>query len=115
MVIALCMYPLSGAMFSIKSLKMTIPYWLPLFSFLGVLYASWDLETRLLSLSKYVEREFDDAKIHIDTSLFMPDYVARQGFIAARTSKVKEISRSKASTESGESSPVRLAAAHTTG
>jgi len=115
--IAFFLYPLGGSgLMSVHGLKITAPFWVPLASFVGgVLYASWDLETRLLSLSKYVEREFDDAKIHIDTSLFMPDYVARQGFIAARTSKVKEISRSKASTESGESSPVRLAAAHTTG
>merc|ERR1719408_333914 len=62
-----------------------MPFWIPMGSFIGgVLYASWDLETRLLSLAKYVEREFENAKVHIDSSLFMPDYVARQGFIAVQ-------------------------------
>merc|ERR1719408_63836 len=101
-----------------------MPFWIPMGSFIGgVLYASWDLETRLLSLSKYVEREFEDAKIHIDTSLFMPDYVARQGFIAARSAKTKEIKLRSMSTEAfgsprtaeADGSPVRLTTAHTTG
>merc|ERR1719359_1135545 len=76
------MYPMSGtAVFlSLKPYKMTVPYWLPLFSFLGLLYASWDLESRLLSLSKYVEREFDKAKDHMGNSVFMRDHLCEFAF-----------------------------------
>merc|ERR1719355_478419 len=93
MLFALLLYPLgAGHLMSVRGLKMTASYWIPMASFIGgVLYASWDLETRLLSLSKYVEREFDDAKVHIDSSLFMPDYVARQGFLSARKNRQKAI------------------------
>jgi hypothetical protein len=84
MIVALCMYPMSGAMFSFSktvfSFKITITYWLPLFSFLGLLYASWDLESRLLSLSKYVEREFDQAKDHMGNSVFMRDHLCELAF-----------------------------------
>merc|ERR1719235_1897263 len=78
------MYPMSGNMFSFAktmfAFKITISYWLPLFSFLGLLYASWDLESRLLSLSKYVEREFDQAKDHMGNSVFMRDHLAEFAF-----------------------------------
>merc|ERR1719409_802974 len=92
MLVACMLYPLNPSLLSIRGLKLTASFWIPLASFIGgVLYASWDLETRLLSLSKYVEREFEDAKIHIDNSLFMPDYVARQGFLSARKNRQKAI------------------------
>jgi len=86
MLFAFFLYPLGGShLMTVNGLKITAPFWVPLASFVGgVLYASWDLETRLLSLAKYVEREFEDAKVHIDSSLFMPDYVARQGFKAVQ-------------------------------
>merc|ERR1719335_976579 len=84
MLVALMMYPMSGQMLSLSkttfAFKITIPYWLPLFSFLGLLYASWDLESRLLSLSKYVEREFDQAKDHMGNSVFMRDHLCELAF-----------------------------------
>lgn len=82
MVVALCMYPMSGTavLLSFKVYKMTVPYWLPLGSFLGLLYASWDLESRLLSLSKYVEREFDMAKDHMGNSVFIRDHLCEFAF-----------------------------------
>lgn len=82
MVVAIGMYPMSGptAFLTLTPYKMTIPYWLPLFSFLGLLYASWDLESRLLSLAKYVEREFDQAKDHMGNSVFMRDHLCEVAF-----------------------------------
>lgn len=80
MIVALLMYPLSGVVFSWMKVKLTVSYWLPLLSFLGLLYASWDLESRLLSLSKYVEREFDQAKDHMSNSVFMRDHLCEYAF-----------------------------------
>lgn len=80
MFVALLMYPMSGVVFSWRKLKLTITYWLPLLSFVGLLYASWDLETRLLSLAKYVEREFESAKDHMSNSVFMQDHLCEVAF-----------------------------------
>eukprot|EP00746_Dinoflagellata_sp_MGD_P002378 gnl/MRDRNA2_/MRDRNA2_104623_c0_seq1.p1 gnl/MRDRNA2_/MRDRNA2_104623_c0~~gnl/MRDRNA2_/MRDRNA2_104623_c0_seq1.p1 ORF type:complete len:468 (-),score=69.75 gnl/MRDRNA2_/MRDRNA2_104623_c0_seq1:3-1406(-) len=89
MIVALCMYPMSGAMFSLSEtvyvFRITVAYWLPVFSFLGLLYTSWDLESRLLSLSKYVEREFDQAKDHMGNSVFMRDHLCEFAFHDVQT------------------------------
>jgi len=97
MLVALMMYPMSGQMLSLSkttfAFKITIPYWLPLFSFLGLLYASWDLESRLLSLSKYVEREFDQAKDHMGNSVFMRDHLCEYAFkdVQSNAHKVNKV------------------------
>merc|ERR1719213_427379 len=95
MVVAIGMYPMSGptAFLTLTPYKMTIPYWLPLFSFLGLLYASWDLESRLLSLSKYVEREFDQAKDHMGNSVFMRDHLCEYAFkdVQSNAHKVNKV------------------------
>jgi len=88
-IFSLLMYPFTGNV-HLQGLKLTVAYWLPILSFLAMLYASWDLETRLLSLGKYVEREFDDAKIHIDNSVFIRDYLMRQAFEIVKTDARKE-------------------------
>merc|ERR1719335_613841 len=46
MFVAIAMYPMSGVAFSLVKVKLTLSYWLPLLSFMGLLYASWDLESR---------------------------------------------------------------------
>jgi len=78
--LALLMYPFSHAMYSLRKIELTFAYWLPVLSFLGLLYTSWDLETRLLSLAKYVEREFGEAKAHIAKSVFIRDYLCEVAF-----------------------------------
>merc|ERR1719321_137567 len=86
------MYPATGNL-HFSGMKATVAYWIPVLSFLGMLYASWDLETRLLSLAKYVEREFDDAKVHMQNSVFIRDYFCKKAFERVRDSsrRVKKI------------------------
>lgn len=88
MCMGMFMYPATGNL-HISGMKGTAAYWIPVVSFMGMLYASWDLETRLVSLAKYVEREFDDAKIHMQNSVFLRDYLAKQAFERVRDSSRK--------------------------
>lgn len=92
MVMGILMYPATGNL-HMHGIKVTIAYWIPVFSFLAMLYASWDIETRLLSLAKYVEREFDDAKVHMQNSVFLRDYLMRRAFLRVRDTsrKMKKI------------------------
>jgi hypothetical protein len=89
MMIAVFMYPATGNL-HLKGLKATVAYWIPMVSFIGLLYTSWDIETRLLSLAKYVEREFDDAKTHMQCSVFIRDYLCRDAFMRVRDSSRKQ-------------------------
>lgn len=83
MVLGMMMYPATGN-FHLHGVKATLGYWIPIMSFLGMLYSTWDLETRLLSLAKYVEREFDDAKVHMHNSVFIRDYFCKKAFERVR-------------------------------
>eukprot|EP00746_Dinoflagellata_sp_MGD_P007834 gnl/MRDRNA2_/MRDRNA2_115576_c0_seq1.p1 gnl/MRDRNA2_/MRDRNA2_115576_c0~~gnl/MRDRNA2_/MRDRNA2_115576_c0_seq1.p1 ORF type:complete len:377 (-),score=53.29 gnl/MRDRNA2_/MRDRNA2_115576_c0_seq1:6-1136(-) len=56
--------------------KSTIPYWIPLLSFLGMLYTSWDLELSLISLAKYVEDDLEWSQQHLLQTYLVRDYVA---------------------------------------
>merc|ERR1719199_782728 len=73
------MYPLGG-LCSMRAFKATLPYWIPVLSFSGMIYSYWDLESRLLSLSKFVERNVNWAKKHIAMSYFIRDYVAEAAY-----------------------------------
>jgi hypothetical protein len=86
--VASLMYPATGNL-HIAGMKATVAYWIPVVSFMAMLYASWDLETRLVSLAKYVEREFDDAKVHMQNSVFLRDYLCRQAFERVRDTSRK--------------------------
>lgn len=63
-----------------EAIEFTIPYWIPVFSFLGLLYTSWDLEDRLLSLPKFVENDPEWAKQYHMECYFIQDHVASTAF-----------------------------------
>lgn len=58
----------------------TLPYWIPLVSYSFILVSNWDLETRLLSLAKFVE--FDPAWSfhHVNHCFFLRDFVAKEAY-----------------------------------
>jgi hypothetical protein len=58
-------------------IKSTIPYWIPIGSFLGMLYTSWDLEVALLSVAKYVEEDLEWSQNHLLLTYLVRDYVAQ--------------------------------------
>lgn len=75
----LLMYPLTGNL-TFRSCLQTFPYWIPLASFIGMLYTQWDLETRLVSVAKLVEKDIEWAGRHIQESFFLRDYIAEEAF-----------------------------------
>merc|ERR1719191_1583664 len=77
--ICLTMYPLTGSM-GPKSFLQTLPFWIPVFSFWGMLYSQWDLETRLVSVAKFVENDVEWAGEHVRNSFFLRDYMAERAF-----------------------------------
>lgn len=79
LLLSMMIYPLGGGM-TIRAIKATLPYWIPVLSFSGMIYSYWDLESRLLSLSKFVELNVDWAKRHIAMSYFIRDYVAEDAY-----------------------------------
>lgn len=83
LVLSFAMYPVCGMM-TVQAVKLTLPYWIPVASFIFMIYNYFDLESRLLSLSKFVEKNSEWAKRHIATSYFMRDYVAEAAYIAVR-------------------------------
>lgn len=74
-----CMYPFAGKL-NWASLEMTLPYWFPALSLMGLLYTNWDLETRLLSLTKFVEEDPDWAKQYHTQCYFIQDHIAAHAF-----------------------------------
>lgn len=77
--LSLLMYPMTSAL-TVKQLVMTLPYLFPLVSFGITLWMHWDLETRLLSVAKFVEEDVERANQHMLDSYFMNDYVAEAAF-----------------------------------
>jgi len=57
----------------------TLPYWFPVLSAFSMLWCTWDVEYRLITLSKYVERNFEDALHHLGSCVFLRDYVVKAG------------------------------------
>merc|ERR1719197_1947553 len=75
------MYLLRGSdKLALADVEMTLPYWFPVLSSLGLLYTNWDLETRLLSLSKFVEEDPEWAKHYHNQCYFIRDNVASVAF-----------------------------------
>lgn len=74
---ALCvlMYPMTWAV-TFPKIAVTLPFWIPVLSFGAMLFSQWDLETRLLSVSKFVESDVEWANTHMLESYFLRDYVA---------------------------------------
>jgi len=58
-------------------IKSTIPYWIPIISFLGMLYTTWDLELSLISVAKYVEDDLEWSQKHLMQTYLVRDYVAQ--------------------------------------
>merc|ERR1719281_800558 len=74
---ALCflLYPMTWAV-TFPRIAMTLPFWIPVLSFGAMLFAQWDLETRLLSVSKFIEGDVEWANQHMLDSFFLKDYIA---------------------------------------
>jgi len=75
MFLCLLMYPMTYS-FSLKHVLVTLPFWIPVLSFGMMFYTQWDLETRLLSISKFVEDDVEWANQHMLRSYFLRDFVA---------------------------------------
>merc|ERR1719247_3959747 len=65
-------YPLAGLISLHGALRM-VPFWVPILSFVLVYYMQWDLETRLVSVAKFVERDARWAVNHLDQAFFMKE------------------------------------------
>lgn len=83
MLLGIMMYPLANNI-TLRAAKATMPYWIPVLSFGGMVIGYWDLETRLLSIAKFVEGDIDWAKEHFEESFFVRDFVAKQAFLNVR-------------------------------
>mmetsp|Transcript_75839 Transcript_75839/g.149959 ORF Transcript_75839/g.149959 Transcript_75839/m.149959 type:complete len:454 (-) Transcript_75839:68-1429(-) len=57
----------------------TLPYWIPIVSASSMLCCTWDVEYRLITLSNYVSRNFEDALHHVGSCLFLRDYIVKAG------------------------------------
>lgn len=79
MILGMCMYPFSENT-SVAEISSTIPFWIPLWSFALMIYMAWDLETRLVSVSKYTESTFEGAQFHMSHSVAVPDFVWEDAF-----------------------------------
>jgi len=76
-VLCLTMYPLTGKM-GLGDFVKTLPYWIPAVSFISMLYTQWDIEMRLLSVAKLVEKDTEWAGDHVKNSFFLRDYIAEE-------------------------------------
>jgi len=83
MLLSFAMYPMAGVV-TFRGVLQTLPYWIPVGSFFGMLYSQWDLETRLVSVSKLVENDVVWAGKHVTNSFFLRDYVAEEAFHKVR-------------------------------
>lgn len=66
--------------FSLSTLQKTLPYWLPILSWLGLTYTQWDINERLLSVPKFVQGNPEWAKHYLMTCTFMHDHIAKIAF-----------------------------------
>jgi len=57
----------------------TLPYWFPVISAFSMLWFTWGVKERLISLSKYVERNFEDALHHLGSCVFVRDFIVKAG------------------------------------
>lgn len=83
------------------------PFWFPIYQFLASLYSHWDLESRLLSVPKLVEKDPHWAMKHHANCFFIREAFARAAFnrLTERLEKEKTtIVGSEADTESNKNS-----------
>merc|ERR1719160_308208 len=73
------MYPLTGTT-GVHGILQTLPFWMPVISFGVMLYSTWDLEKRLVSVAKLVENDVEWAGNHVKNSFFLRDYLAEEAF-----------------------------------
>jgi len=78
-VLCFLMYPLTGQV-HVRSILVWLPFWTPILSFAAMIYLDWDLESRLLSVAKFVETDCEWALSHMADCSFIRDYVAEVAF-----------------------------------
>lgn len=59
---------------------LTVPYWLPIVSFLGMMYAYWDVETQLIPLAKLVEGDMNLARQELQKAYLIHDWAAKRAW-----------------------------------
>jgi len=57
----------------------TLPYWIPVLSSFSMLWCTWEVEHRLITLSKYVKQNFEDSLHHLGSCVFVRDFVVKAG------------------------------------
>jgi len=82
-VLCFLMYPFAGVT-SARGIMQTLPFWIPVVSFGAMLYNQWDLEQRLVSVAKLVEKDVEWAGNHVKKSFFLRDYIAERAFHKVR-------------------------------
>lgn len=65
----------------------TLPYWFPVLSASSMLCCTWDVEYRLITVSKYAKRSFEDALHHLGSCVFLRDYVVKAGLRSLQRGK----------------------------
>merc|ERR1719161_1661722 len=82
-VLCVLMYPLTGTT-GVHGILQTLPFWMPVISFGVMLYSTWDLEKRLVSVAKLVENDVEWAGNHVKNSFFLRDYIAEKALHQVR-------------------------------
>lgn len=87
-------YPLTGTL-TFQRILLTLPFWIPVASFTAMLYTQWDLESRLLTVAKFVETDVEWANEHMAVSYFIRDYEAEVAYknVAIELNKEKPAPR----------------------
>lgn len=85
-ILGLGIYVFDGHAFFSRLIR-TLPYWFPVLSAFSMLWCTWDVEYRLITLSKYVERNFEDALHHLGSCVFLRDYVFKAGVQSLQNGK----------------------------
>lgn len=65
---------------SIKEIRATLPYWMPVFSLLSLLYTSWDLGNRLLSIVSFMAGDPKWGKKYIHQCVNLDEHTAAEAF-----------------------------------
>eukprot|EP00747_Dinoflagellata_sp_TGD_P163489 gnl/TRDRNA2_/TRDRNA2_182195_c0_seq1.p1 gnl/TRDRNA2_/TRDRNA2_182195_c0~~gnl/TRDRNA2_/TRDRNA2_182195_c0_seq1.p1 ORF type:complete len:410 (-),score=79.02 gnl/TRDRNA2_/TRDRNA2_182195_c0_seq1:65-1294(-) len=61
----------------IKAFLFTLPYWIPIISFISLLFGSWVLQNRLVSVSNFVSKDVDWAKDEFEKTCLLKDFGAQ--------------------------------------
>lgn len=79
----------------IYRVKFTVPYWIPLLSFFGQMYAQWDLEAQLVSVSKVVEKDLAWAQQEFLKMYLVRDYVVQKAWTTLKAERKKQNKKEK--------------------